>query len=299
MLPPPYSIMLGCPQFLSQCCIILIFGQMTNLFDAIGIRTALQDHHPFYVYVLCRPSGEPFYVGKGVNFRCLQHEADARTTKALTHKLNVIRSLHSQGQAVAYRIDSSYPDEAGALSRERTLIAEIGRHDLKLGPLTNQTDGGEGISNPSEESRQRRRDSLWGDAEDPERQTINRWFQKLTPVKSVPIKPAATFTRAAGLWKNDDTIGMKPRQAGAIIATALANRVLLEPNCLLPRRLEVEGTEYIIENGVGRDMVSNGMIEVHEATPTRETLKLTAAGHAFVVQTFGKSTLIDAGLVAP
>ncbi|WP_375391510.1 GIY-YIG nuclease family protein [uncultured Sphingomonas sp.] len=272
---------------------------MANLWDGIGIRSALGDHHPFYVYVLCRPCGEPFYVGKGVKFRCLQHEADARTTKALTHKLNVIRSLHRQGQSVGYRIDSSYADEASALARERALIAEIGRHDLKLGPLTNQTDGGEGTSNPSEESRQRRRNSLWGEADDPERQVINQWFQKLTPVKSVPIKPVATFTRAAGLWKNDDTIGMKPRQAGAIVATALANEILLEPNCLLPRRLEVDGVEYIIENGVGRDMVSNGMIEIYEATVARETLKLTTFGYAFVIKTFGSATLIDAGVLLP
>ncbi len=272
---------------------------MADLFDAIRIRNALRDHQPFYVYILCRPCGEPFYVGKGVKFRCLQHEADARTTKALTHKLNVIRSLHRQGQTVAYRVDSSFLDEAGALARERALVAEIGRHDLKLGPLTNQTDGGEGTSNPSEESRQRRRDSLWGEADDPDRQIINRWFQKLTPVKSVPIKPAATFTRAAGLWKNDDTIGMRPRQAGAIVATALANGVLLASGCLLPRRLEIEGVGYIIENGVGRDMVSNGMIEIHDTTVTRETLKLTRDGYAFVVKTFGASTLIDAGVLAP
>lgn len=183
--------------------------------------------------------------------RCLQHEADARTTKTLTHKLRVIRSLHRQGQAVAYRIDSSYLDDPGARARERALIAEIGRHDLKLGPLTNQTDGGEGTSNPSEESRQRRRDSLWDEA-------LNQWFQKLTPVRSVPIKPVATFARAAGLWKNDESIGMKPRQAGAIVATALANGVLLEPNCLVPRRLEVQGIEYIIEKGLGATCYRTG-----------------------------------------
>jgi hypothetical protein len=272
---------------------------MTEHFDTVSVRAALRGHHPFYVYVLCRADDEPFYVGKGVKLRCLHHEADARTMKTLTHKLNVIRSLHCNGHAVRYRIDSSYPLEADALARERALIAEIGRHDLKLGLLTNQTDGGEGTSNPSEESRQRRRDSLWGEAEDPERQLVNQWFQKLTPVKSVPIKPVATFTRAAGLWKNDDTIGMKARQAGAIVATALANSILLEANCLLPRRLAIDGIEYIIENGVGRDMVSNGMIEVHSGPVTHETLKLTTAGYEFVVRTFGASTLIDAGVLAP
>lgn len=272
---------------------------MVKLFDADSIRAELRGHALFYVYVLCRASGEPFYVGKGVSLRVLQHEAEARTTKTLTHKLNLIRSLHRQGQRVAYRIDSSFINETEALARERALIGEIGRHDLKLGPLTNQTDGGEGTSNPSKESRQRRRNSLWGDADDPERQVANRWFQKLTPVKSVPIKPASTFTRAGGLWKNDDTIGMKPRQAGAIVASAIANRVLLEPDCLIPRRLEIEGIEYIIENGVGRDMISNGMIELHDGTVTREILKLTRSGYNFVVKAFGATALVDAGVLAP
>ena len=269
------------------------------MFDADSIRIHLREHRPFYVYVLCRPSGEPFYVGKGVNLRVLQHEAEAQTTKLLTHKLNLIRSIHRNGRRVAYRIDSSFDNEVDALARERVLIAEIGRHDLKRGPLTNQTDGGEGTSNPSEASRQRRRDSLWGEADDPERQIINRWFQKLTPVKSVPIKPVTTFKRAAGLWKNDDTIGMKPRQAGAIVASAIANRVLIEPDCLLPRRLWVEDIEYIIENGVGRDMISNGMIKLHDATETNETLILTKPGYVFVVKTFGAQALLDAGVLAP
>ena len=272
---------------------------MNNLFDAIGVRACLRAHHPHYVYILYRSVGQPFYVGKGVKLRCLYHEAEARNTRLLTHKLNVIRILHRKNRVVHYRIDSSFPDEQSAHDRERTLIAEIGRHDLRLGPLTNQTDGGEGASNPSEESRQRRRNSLWGEAEDPARNLINKWFQKLTPVKSVPIKPVATFTRAAGLWRNDDTIGMKPRQAGALVATALANGVLLEPGCLLPRRLTVEGVEYIVENGVGRDMVSNGMIEVYEGTVTRETLRLTPSGYQFIVSAFGVKTLIDAGILLP
>lgn len=272
---------------------------MHQHFDSIGIRTHIQLHRPFYVYVLCRPDGEPFYVGKGVKYRCLQHEADARIHKTLTHKLNVIRSIHRQGLSVLYRIDSSHLVEADALSRERSLIAEIGRHDLKHGPLTNQTDGGEGTSNPSEESRQRRRDSLWGNADDPERHLINQWFQKLTPVKSVPIKPVATFHRAAGLWKNDDKIGMTSRQAATVVATALANNIIIQSDCLLPRRLNVEGTDYMIENGAGRDMISNGMVVVHSGETTHEILRLTEAGYQYVLQKFDRAILIDAGIVMP
>jgi len=200
---------------------------------------------------------------------------------------------------VFYKVDSSFGDEKAALARERELIALLGRHDLGLGPLTNQTDGGEGTSNPSEESRQKRRDSLAGDADNPETQIANRWFQTLTPVRSVPIKPVSTFKRAAGLWKNDDNIGMKNRQAGALLASAIANGILLEPTCLIPRRLEMDGVAYMIENGAGRDMVSNGMIEVEDATPTHEILCLTRNGFQFVMAAFGRNVLIDAGVLSP
>ena len=262
-------------------------------------RRALAGAKPFYVYVLCRPDGSPFYVGKGVNQRVFQHEAEARSTTALTHKLNLIRSLHKRGLAVLYHIDQSFHDETQALAHERHLIAYIGRHDLKAGPLTNQTDGGEGTSNPSEESRQRRRDSLWGDAADPERQLANQYFQRLTPVRSVPIKPVATFRNAAGLWKNDETIGMSRRQAAALLASAIENRVLLERGALIPRRLVVDGVEFIIENGVGRDMISSGMITLAESRPTIEVLRLTEHGFRYVVAQFDEASLIDAGVLAP
>lgn len=42
-----------------------------------------------------------------------------------------------------------------ACEKEKELIIEIGRSDLKLGPLANMTDGGEGQNNPSEETRKK------------------------------------------------------------------------------------------------------------------------------------------------
>lgn len=269
------------------------------LVETSEIRKRLRNEKPFYVYILHKPDGVPFYVGKGVRDRVLNHEAEARNTKKLTHKLNVIRSLHRKSKRVLYKLDSFYENEIEACQRERHLISLIGRHDLKKGPLTNQTDGGEGTSNPSEESRQRRRDSLWGNAEDPERQVANRFFQQLTPVRSVPIKPVKTFNRADGLWKNDDTIGMKPRQAAAIVASAIQNRIMLQSGALIPRRLIVDGVEYIMENGVGRDMVSNGMITIAENTRTYEILRLTKNGFNYILSAFEKSMLVDAGILMP
>jgi len=270
------------------------------LTDIAAVRKALHLCKPFYVYVLHRPNGEPFYVGKGISDRVLHHEVEARNTVRLTHKLNVIRALHRAGLAVHYRLDASFENETEALARERFLIKEIGRHDLKLGPLTNQTDGGEGSSNPSEESRQKRRESLWGDgAGESERQIANTYFQKLTAVQSVTLKPVSTFKRVAGLRRNRAKFSMSPRQAATLAASAIENRVMLTPGALLPRRLNVEGAELIIENGVGNDMLSSGMVMLADSTPTNEVLQLTTSGFKYIVRELGAALLIDAGVLSP
>lgn len=270
------------------------------LTDITAVRETLRLSKPFYVYVLHRPDGEPFYVGKGVADRILQHEAEARNTLRLTHKLNIIRALHRNGHRVHYRFDCFFDDELEALARERYLIQTIGRHDLKLGPLTNQTDGGEGTSNPSEESRERRRESLWGDgAEDPERKIANSYFKKLASVQSVTLKPANTFKRAAALRRNRESFPKSPRQAATLVASAIENRVMLCAGALIPRRLVVDGAELIIENGVGCDMLSSEMIELMDAAPTREILKLTTNGFNYIVQELGADFLIDAGILLP
>ncbi|MDR3486582.1 MAG: GIY-YIG nuclease family protein [Bradyrhizobium sp.] len=277
-----------------------IHDPLEFLTDIAAVRSALRHSKPFYVYLLHRPNGEPFYVGKGVGERVLNHEAEARNTSRLTHKLNIIRNLHRQGLPIHYRFDSFFDDELGALERERYLIQTIGRHDLKIGPLTNQTDGGEGTSNPSEESRQKRRESLWGDdADDPERKIANIYFQKLTSVESVTLKPVNTFKRAAGLWRNRPKFHMSPRQAATLAASAIENRVMLEPGALLPRRLRVQDVELIIENGAGNDMLSSDMVVLADNMPTNEILQLTAIGFQYLVQELGAAWLVDAGVLSP
>ena len=133
-----------------------------RLTDAPSIRTASTMLKRHYVYVLCRSNGTPFYVGKGVGNRCVQHEAEARNTDKLSHKLNVIRAIVRRGERVQYCIESTFETETEAHTRERYLIALFGRHDQKRGPLTNQTDGGEGASNPSE-NREKSVGNLFGE----------------------------------------------------------------------------------------------------------------------------------------
>lgn len=254
--------------------------------------------HRFYVYILHRPDGRPFYVGKGIGERVLQHVAEARNPARLTHKLNVIRSIQRSGASIGYLIDSFHETESAAHSRERDLIRLIGRHDLGAGPLTNQTDGGEGTSNPSEASKERHRQSLAGlEAEDPERRVANLYMRSLLAVESNPLKTSKFKTTA--LRRNRNSFPMSRRQAAALAASAIANQILLKPSCLIPRWMSFDGIELVIENGVGCDMLVSGMVTIDDATPGREVLRLTDAGFAFLTSELNPAKLIDAGVLEP
>ena len=274
----------------------LLQNRLTN---ASGVRAALNKSRPHYVYVLCRSDGTPFYVGKGVGTRCLQHEAEARNTEKLTHKLNVIRAIARRGELVRYCVESTFETETEAHARERYLIALFGRHDQLRGPLTNQTDGGEGASNPSEESRERRRQSLWGEAEDEERRIANRWFQALCQVKSVPIKALGARFKPERLYANRSSFAQSERQAAALAASAIANRILIEPGAVIPRHLKVDGVAMAIENGAGRDILSSGIATLADTTVGYETLTLTPSGYETIISMLSRDTLEDAGVLTP
>jgi hypothetical protein len=259
----------------------------------------------FYVYVLCEPDGTPFYVGKGIGRRAFQHEADAWNTVKASHKLNLIRRVRREGGEIAYAIDGFFDTEGAAHDRERELISLYGRHDLGRGPLTNQIDGGEGASNPSAEAQARHAASLGGDAEDPERRAANRFLAAIAGGQdSVPIKPWRILRRTAHLLRpspNKPVPRPTPRMAKAIVASAIANGVLLGAGAVLPRRLVVEGAECAIENGCGGDMIQAGLVEPVEPreAPLDEQLRLTARGLAAVVGHVGQNRLVDYGALAP
>lgn len=109
----------------------------------------------FYTYVLLDPRKpgrytydsvsylyEPFYVGKGHGNRVLNHVRD----KSKNHKCHKIQSILKEGFA-CYFYTKIIRDvtEKEAINKEVELIKCIGRNDLYLGPLTNLTDGGDGI----------------------------------------------------------------------------------------------------------------------------------------------------------
>lgn len=258
---------------------------------------------PHYVYVLLRGPNLPFYVGKGTKgngvARVFQHEAEARGD-GKSYKLNIIRALWKRNLSVLYAFDGFHDDEVNALARERVLIQTIGRHDLNRGPLANLTDGGEGTSNPSAESREARRQTLYGtDSESSDRAIANRFFQQLTSVKSVSLKPASEF-KAKPLTPNRIPRAFSERQAATLAASAIKNRVLLKGGARIPRRLLGNGIELVIENGAGGDILKSGMATLtSDSVPGNETFLVGTKAIDYIVSIVGRGTLEAAGVLEP
>lgn len=137
------------------------------------------------------------------------------------------------------------------------------------------------------------------EAEDEERRAANRWFRTICEVRSVPVMALGGRFTPERLHANRSGFAMSPRQAAALVASAIANRVMLEPGAVLPRLLSVDGVAMAVENGVGRDMLSSGMVRVAAPTVGAQTLELTATGFRFVVSSIGRGLLEDTGVLLP
>jgi hypothetical protein len=102
----------------------------------------------YYVYVLRRLSGIPFYIGKGRGRRMHQHEQEAQGRRYKSRKSNIVRKFLFSGVTVPKDKVAIGLTCDQALSLERRLIAEIGRCE-EGGPLVNLTSGGDGMRDPS------------------------------------------------------------------------------------------------------------------------------------------------------
>lgn len=109
----------------------------------------------YYVYALLREDGEtPFYIGMGARNRWLQHEKTAHLKH--THKNAIILQMKESGMSVPKLKLAENLTRPEAIRLEIDMIYLIGRKPI--GPLVNKTDGGEGQTNMSEETKQKLRE---------------------------------------------------------------------------------------------------------------------------------------------
>lgn len=255
----------------------------------------------FYVYQLSKPDGTPFYIGKGLGRRVFSHETEA-VGPGRSHKLNTIRLIKSLGHSIDYSIVEFFDCETTCHQREIHEIRRIGRHDLGTGPLTNLTDGGEGTAGLSEETLARIDFNLHSADASGDRGIANRFFHALCgSVRSVPVRPISETATPRPLSAVDRTTRAPTiRQAAALAASAIANRVMIEPGASLPRRLNVSGTPMIIEFGACKDILQSGMATLlHTSPPTQESLALTELGYEAICQCLDSAMLVSAGVLMP
>lgn len=81
----------------------------------------------FYVYLLIRPNGKPFYVGKGWGDRAEAHIKEARAGDCHCRKCRIIRNITRSGKTVVIERVFRTDDEREALARERELTWELSK----------------------------------------------------------------------------------------------------------------------------------------------------------------------------
>lgn len=103
----------------------------------------------YYVYTWSKPGNIPFYIGLG---RTVDRWNPLYARTRNPHCRRTVQLVGSDNISIAIIENLSKQD---ACRIEQTLIAYYGRRDIGAGPLTNMTDGGEGIQNVSIESRKK------------------------------------------------------------------------------------------------------------------------------------------------
>ena len=226
--------------------------------DDLGCKAFLAGQPAHYVYILRRPDGRPFYVGKGYGPRVFQHENEARHPNnrlSNAYKLNVIRSIWKAGLKPTYEIDLVTTSAEEAYAREAVLIGLIKRlHEG--GPLTNLAAGGGSTAGPAPASVERHSATLGGIPDDnPERATLNGFVLSIAHMDSVVVKPAGQFIARPTVRFPNKSRKLSLRQAVAVAASAAANGINITGECRIPRKLVVDGVEGLVENGVACDLV--------------------------------------------
>jgi hypothetical protein len=263
-----------------------------------------------YVYILRRPDGSPFYVGKGggglglaSRNRIFAHEDEAMRGHVVglsnPFKCNVIRQIIRQGREIIYEIESTFADEAAAYKREAELIAEY-RPRHAGGCLTNLSSAIGNSFGLSDYSRQRHAATLSGrPLDNPERSVLNEYIAAIGPVDSVPVKPIAQLHPIRPSTPHPSPRAPTARLTYALIASAAAHGLSFDGALVVPRRFEYKGVAAIIENGVARDILKARLAEVLPSDdPRNEGFGLSVEQSRLLVQLYGSQGLFQLGVLS-
>lgn len=269
--------------------------------DRSACKAFLREAQKHCVYILRRPDGRPFYVGKGWGERAFEHENEARhpnTYRSNAYKLNVIRAIWRTGGAVGYEIDFVTDNGAEAYQREAQLIGTLKRlHEG--GPLTNLAAGGGSAEGPAPSSREKHSKTLGGIPDDnPNRAILNRFVLAIARMDSVVVKPVGQFSPRPTQKYPSKSMASTLRQAAALVASASANGLNFDDACEIPRKLVVENIEGLIENGVCCDIQTSGLGSVIPAqNPSEEVFDLSLEQLKRVIGLIGARKCYDLGLI--
>ncbi|MBU3260994.1 GIY-YIG nuclease family protein [Roseovarius sp. PS-C2] len=257
----------------------------------------------YYVYELCRPNGEVFYVGKGLNRRAVEHEMEAVRNHPIGEsnpfKCNVIRQVMREGDQINYRIVKVFEatEEFDCLKLEADLIQKHGRRH-EGGTLTNLAGGIGSTSGSSPYSVEKHAKTLSGSPENnPDRATLNQFLQGIGAVGSVPIKPIRQMSRILPTTPHPNARRPTARCAYALVASAAAHGLPFSTKMLIPRSFVYEGVHAIIENGVARDLLKAKMATLVSASdPADEAFELSEQQVNMLINLVGRSRLNSIGL---
>lgn len=177
----------------------------------------------FYTYLHCKPNGDPFYVGKGTKNRVTEFSRRNRHHQHIVEKYGRINI-----QIYSFVCES----EQQAFADEIQQIAQLRDEGYKL---CNQTSGGEGTSNPTIETLEKRSASLRGQkrtALTKKKMSIARKGYKMSPEARKKLSvwhtgrkasPETCAKRSISLKGNTNSLGYK--QSSEHIAKVVAHRI--------------------------------------------------------------------------
>lgn len=180
---------------------------INNVVMSYYVYVYLDPRHPgkySYEGLECSFLFKPFYIGKGKGTRYKRHLTLSKSERKFnTHKTGIIDAIQSSGFDMQnyILILRNYDSEDDAFHNELQFIKCIGRSDLKLGPLTNQTDGGKGSFDKGTRNIAVRNKHLRKKVVMSEEQKA-----KLSALRSLEIKQIDKTTyQVISVWKNAQT----------------------------------------------------------------------------------------------